>query len=147
MGGSQTFPKLSEQSLDEHGVIHFHLDQLERALREFDPAAADAEGIRNLAVRIDSFKERLDEHFGLEEDGGLLQGVLDALPQAESDVRRVKTQHARMSEALEGVRRAARAGDLAGATALKAELERVLSMLREHEREEDALVRRALRQG
>ena len=52
-----------------------------------------------------------------------------------------------MSEALEGVRRAARAGDLGGAAALKTELERVLSMLREHEREEDALVRRALRQG
>ena len=33
------------------------------------------------------------------------------------------------------------------APALKEELSRVLQMMREHEKEEDALVRRALRQG
>ena len=147
MNGSQAFPKLGEQSLEEHGLIHFHLDQLERALREFDPAEASDEALRTLAVRIDSFKERLDEHFGVEEEGGLLQGILEALPQAESDVRRIKTQHARVNEALDSARRLARSGDLEEAAALKDELTRVLTMMREHEREEDALVRRALRQG
>jgi hemerythrin-like domain-containing protein len=145
MGGSQTFPKLGEQSVDDHAVIHFHLDQLERALRDFNPAGVDVEAIRNLAVRIDSFCERLDEHFAIEEDGGLLQGVLDALPQAESDVRRIKTEHARLRETLETARRTARAGEPADAAHLKAELERVVLALREHEREEDALVKRALR--
>ena len=147
MSGSQAFPKLGEQSLEEHGLIHFHLDQLERALKEFDPAEASEEALRTLAVRIDSFKERLDEHFGVEEEGGLLQGILEALPQAESDVRRIKTQHARVNEALDSARRLARSGDLVEAAALKDELNRVLTMMREHEREEDALVRRALRQG
>lgn len=146
MSGSQTFSKLSEQALEEHALVHFHLDQLERALREFDAPAADAEGLRNLAVRIDSFRDRLEEHFATEEDGGLLQGVLDALPQAESDVRRIKNQHARVIEALEGARRAARSGDLGAAAALKDDLMRLVAALREHEREEDALVRRALRQ-
>ena len=28
MSGSQTFPKLSQQALDEHRQIHFHLDLL-----------------------------------------------------------------------------------------------------------------------
>jgi hypothetical protein len=147
MSGSQTFPKLGEQSLEEHGLIRFHLDQLERALQGFDPASATVDTLRTLAVRIDSFKERLDEHFGSEEDGGLLQGILDALPQAESDVRRIKTQHARVREALDAARRLARGGDPAEASALKDELARVLTMMREHEKEEDALVRRALRQG
>ena len=147
MSGSQTFPKLGEQSLEEHGLIQFHLDQLERALSGFDPAAATPDTLRTLAVRIDSFKERLDEHFGAEEEGGLLQGILDALPQAESDVRRIKTQHARVHEALDAARRLARGGDPAEAPALKSELARVLTMMREHEGEEDALVRRALRQG
>lgn len=147
MNGSQAFPKLGEQSLEEHGLIHFHLDQLERALKEFDPAEASDEALRTLAVRIDSFKERLDEHFGVEEEGGLLQGILEALPQAESDVRRIKTQHARVNEALDSARRLARSGDLEEAAALKDELTRVLTMMREHEREEDALVRRALRQA
>ena len=147
MSGSQTFSRLSEQALEEHALVHFHLDQLDRAVREFDAAAADAEAVRNLAVRIDSFKERLEEHFATEEDGGLLQGVLDALPQAESDVRRIKNQHARVLEALEGARRAARSGDLGVAAALKDELTRLVAALRDHEREEDALVRRALRQS
>ena len=147
MSGSQTFPKLGEQSLEEHGVIHFHLDQLDRALQGFDADTATPDTLRTLAVRIDSFKERLDEHFGAEEEGGLLQGILDALPQAESDVRRIKTQHARVHEALDAARRLARGGDPAEAAALKAELARVLTMMREHEKEEDALVRRALRQG
>ena len=147
MSGSQIFAKLSGQALDEHGLIHFHLDQLERALADLDPAAASPEGLLTVAVRIDSFKERLDEHFGNEESGGLLQGIQDALPQTESDVRRIRAQHARLGEALERSRAIARRGDPAEASALKQELGRFLAMMREHEREEDALVKLALRQG
>jgi hypothetical protein len=146
MAASQIFSKLSEDALEEHGLIHFHLDQLERALADLDPASAAAETMRTVAVRIDSFKERLDEHFGTEEDGGLLQGILDALPQTESDVRRIRTQHARLGEALERARAIARRGNPAEAPALKDELDRFLTTMREHEREEDALVKRALRQ-
>jgi hemerythrin-like domain-containing protein len=147
MTGSQIFAKLSERVFEEHGLIHFHLDQLERALSDLDPGSALPETLRTVAVRIDSFKERLDEHFGTEEDGGLLQGILDALPQTESDVRRIRTQHARLGEALERARSIARRGDPAEAPSLKEELDRFLAMMREHEREEDALVKRALRQG
>jgi hemerythrin-like domain-containing protein len=146
MTGSQIFSKLSEQAIEEHGLIHFHLDQLERALSDLDPANAEPETLRTVAVRIDSFKERLDEHFGTEE-GGLLQGILDALPQTESDVRRIRTQHARLGEALERARAIARRGDPAEASALKEHLDRFLATMREHEREEDELVKRALRQG
>jgi hypothetical protein len=147
MTGSQIFAKLSQQALDDHGLIHFHLDQLERALAELDPDHALPEALRTVAVRIDSFKERLDEHFGFEEDGGLLQGILDALPQAESDVLRIRTQHARLGEALERARAIARRGDPVEAASLKDELDRFLALMREHEREEEALVAQALRQG
>lgn len=147
MSGSQIFAKLSEQALDEHGLIHFHLDQLERALSDLNSEAASPEGLRTVAVRIDSFKERLDEHFGNEERGGLLQGIQDALPQTESDVRRIRAQHVRLGEALERSRAIARRGDPAEASSLKQELGRFLAMMREHEREEDALVKLALRQG
>jgi hemerythrin-like domain-containing protein len=147
MTGSQIFSKLSEQAIEEHGLIRFHLDQLERALSDLDPATADAETLRTFAVRIDSFKERLDEHVGTEEEGGLLQGILDALPQTESDVRRIRTQHARLGEALERARAIARRGDPAEASALKDQLDRFLAKMREHEREEDELVKRAVRQG
>jgi len=147
MSGSQIFAKLSEQALEEHGLIHFHIDQLERALSDLDPANAQPETLRTVAVRIDSFKERLAEHFGTEEDGGLLQGILDALPQTESDIRRIRAQHVRLGESLEKARVIARRGDPVEAPILKEELDRFLAMVREHEREEEALVKRALRQN
>ena len=147
MTGSQIFAKLSEQALEEHGLIHFHIDQLERALSELDPANALPESLLTVAVRIDSFKERLAEHFGTEEDGGLLQAISDALPQTESDIRRLRTQHARLGEMLEKARVIAHRGDPEEAPALKDELDRFLALVREHEREEEALVKRALRQS
>ena len=147
MTAPEIFAKLSQQALEEHGLIHFHIDQLERALSELDPAHAEPEALRTVAVRIDSFKERLEEHFGTEEGGGLLQGIQDALPQAESDVRRMRAQHARLGEALERARAIARRGEPAEALALKDELDRFLAQIREHEREEEALVKQALRQG
>ena len=147
MTGSEIFAKLNEQTLEDHGLIHFHLDQLERALADLDPGHPLPETLRTVAVRIDSFKERLDEHFASEEDGGLLQGILDALPQTESDVRRIRTQHARLGEALERARAIARRGNPGEAPALKEELDRFLAAMREHERDEEALVRRALRQA
>ena len=146
MTGSQMFAKLTERALEEHALIHFHLDQLERALLDLDPEHALPETLRTVTVRIDSFKERLTEHFGTEEDGGLLQGILGALPQAESDVRRLRAQHPRLDEALERARAIARRGDPAEAPVLKAELDRFLALMREHERDEDALLKRALRQ-
>jgi hypothetical protein len=146
MSGSQIFSKLSDRAVEEHGVIHFYLDQLERALSDLDPVGANDGMLRTVAVRIDSFKERLTEHFGTEEDGGLLQGIQDALPQAESDVRRLRAQHARLVEALEKARAIARRDDPTEAPILKAELDRFLAMMREHERDEDALLKRALRQ-
>ena len=147
MTGPQTFSKLSSESLDEHGLIHFHLDQLERAAEQLAASPADPETLRTIAVRIDSFKERLEEHFAHEEDGGLLQGVQDALPQAESDVKRIRAQHARMAESLERVRGIARRGDTAEIAALQVELRRLIATIREHEQEEDSLVKRALKQA
>jgi hemerythrin-like domain-containing protein len=147
MNGPQTFPKLSAQSLEEHALIHFHLDQLERAVKALDAGTVEPEPLRTIAVRIDSFKDRLEEHFATEEEGGLLQGLQDALPQADSDVRRIRTQHARISESLERVRGIARRADPAEAPALKAELDELLAEIRDHEREEEALVRRALKQA
>ena len=147
MNGSPTFPKLTERSAEEHGVIAFHLDQLGRALGEFDAGAASADALLDLALRIDSFKDRLEEHFRDEEDGGLLQAVVEALPQTESDLRRLKTEHKRLCGALDELRRVARSGEVAQAAAIKVELERVVEAIREHEREEDTLFRRAIRQA
>jgi iron-sulfur cluster repair protein YtfE (RIC family) len=144
MSGSQTFPKLSQQALDEHRQIHFHLDLLAKAVAELDAATADAESLMNLAARIESLKERLEEHFHEEENGGLYQGILDQMPQAESDVLRLMAQHERTLQAVETARVLARRREPSETALLRSDLERIMEMMREHETEEEALVARAL---
>jgi hemerythrin-like domain-containing protein len=147
MSGSQTFPKLSRQAAEAHEQIHFHLDLLAKAVAALDPEQTDGEALLNLAARIESFKERLEEHFRDEEDGGLYQGVLDEIPQAESDVMRLMAQHERTLQALETARILARRKEPSEVALLRSDLDRIIEMMREHEEEEDALVRRALERG
>ncbi len=144
MSGSQTFQKLSAESLEEHRQIHFHVEQLAKALLALDPTTADEGSLAEIAARIESLKERLEEHFRGEEDAGLYQGILDAIPQVEPDVMRLMAQHERILADLEGARAIARRRDLAETASLRAELERALGVLRDHEHEEEALVQRAL---
>lgn len=144
MSGSQTFDKLTRQSAEAHRQIHFHLDLLAKAVATLDPERTDGDALLNLAARIESLKERLEEHFREEEDGGLYQGVLDQIPQAESDVTRLMAQHERTLHALETARILARRKEPREAPLLRSDVERILEMMREHEAEEDALVRRAL---
>jgi len=144
MSGPQTFPKLSQQAAEAHRQIHFHLDLLSKAVEALDPERTDGEALMNLVARIDSLRDRLEEHFRDEEDGGLYQGVLDQLPQAESDVMRLMAQHERTLQALETARVLARRKEPSEVALLRSDLSRILDMMREHEEEEDALMRRAL---
>lgn len=144
MNGSQTFPKLTAEAIEEHRQIHFHMNQLTKALEAMGTPAVDSDRMLDVAARIDSLKERLEEHFRGEEDAGLYQGILDALPQAESDVMRLMSEHERILRDLEGARTLARKKDPSDATFLRTDLERILGVLRDHEREEEALLQRAL---
>lgn len=144
MSGSQTFPKLTAEALEEHRQIHFHVNQLKKALEAMGAPDIDSERMMDVAARIDSLKERLEEHFKGEEDAGLFQGILDAVPQAESDVMRLMSEHERILRDLDGSRTLARKKDPADAAFLRTDLERILGVLRDHEREEEDLVQRAL---
>jgi len=144
--GSQTYQRLSQQSLEEHQQIHFYLDQLTRAMQGLNDGVPDLEPIRRLAAQIESLRERIDEHFQLEENGGLFQAVLDVIPGAEPEVRRLTSQHQRIVQLLEMARIRARGSNLDELTLLRDELDRFLQAMRQHEREEEALLRRALRE-
>jgi hypothetical protein len=144
--GSQTYQRLSQQSLEEHQQIHFYLDQLTRAMQGLGAGVPDLEPIRRLAAQIESLRERIDEHFHLEENGGLFQAVLDVIPGAEPEVRRLTSQHQRIVQLLEMARIRARGSNLDELTLLRDELDRFLQAMRQHEREEEALLRRALRE-
>jgi hemerythrin len=143
--GSQTYQKLGEQALEEHEQIHFYLDQLVRTMGAFPAHPQDAEPFRRLAAQIESLRERIDEHFQHEEQGGLFQAVVDALPGADLEVRRLAAQHVRIVQLLEMARIRARRSTPAEIEPLRDELDRFLQSMRHHEREEDALLRRALR--
>lgn len=144
--GSQTYQRLSQQSLEEHQQIHFYLDQLTRAMQGLGAEVPDVEPIRRLAAQIESLRERIDEHFQHEEHGGLFQAVLDVLPGADPEVRRLTAQHQRVIQLLEIARIRARGSNVGEVAALRDELDRFLQAMRQHEREEEALLRRALRE-
>jgi hypothetical protein len=144
MSGSQTFPKLTAEALEEHRQIHFHVNLLSRSLESLGVSEVDADRMLDVAARIESLRERLEEHFKSEEDAGLYQGILDALPQAEPDVMRLMGEHEKVLLDLEGARTIARRRDPEEAPLLRSELERAIATLRDHEREEEALVQRAL---
>lgn len=144
--GSPTFQKLSEQSLEEHQQIHFYLDQLVRTINGLGQARDAVEPLRRLAAQIESLRERVDEHFQLEEHGGLFQGVLDATPGADLEIRRLTSQHVRIVQLLEMARIRARRSVPEEIGTLRDDLDRFLQSMRQHEREEEALLRRALRE-
>jgi hemerythrin HHE cation binding domain-containing protein len=144
MSGSQIFQRLRRQSLEDHQQVHFYLDRLAFSLAQLDMASPGTESFQRLAAELDGLRERLDEHFRFEQDGGLFPALQDALPEADADVRRLSAEHRRIVEAVELARIRAHRGDLTETALLRGEVEAFLGLLREHEREEDALLRRAL---
>jgi hemerythrin len=143
MSGHQTFQRLTRQALEEHRQIHFYLDQVAQTLDRLR-GLADAEPMRRLAAQVEGLRERLVEHHQLEERGGLFQAILDALPARRVEIDRLTNQHAKMIEILEMARLHAQCGGVAEAEALRVDLEKFLEMFREHERQEEQLLRQAI---
>jgi hypothetical protein len=139
-----TFQRLSRETLEQHGQIHFYLDQVNQSLAALGGSMADVEPMRRLAAQIDGLKERLVEHYQTEEQGGLFQAILELLPACRVEVERLTGQHAKMIEILEMARLHAQHGDVSEAAELREDLERFLGMFRRHERDEELLLAQAM---
>ena len=144
MTGSQTFPGLTRQVLDEHQQIHFFLQLLARSMQNLEPAGTDAEFLRRIAAQIEGLRERLDEHFAVEEEGGLFRALADLVPESRSEVQALASEHGHILEMLEMARIRAEYGPASEGHILRAELESFLATIGEHERREEALLQRAL---
>jgi hemerythrin-like domain-containing protein len=144
MTGTPTFQRLSRRAVEEHQQIEFFLDQLLTSLDALDADAADVEPLRRLAAQIDSFRERLEEHFQHEEEDGLFQAVLDLLPDAGPVVDGLISQHERMIEVLQMARIHAERGEPCEANELRSDLQKFLETMRAHEKTEESLLERAL---
>jgi len=143
MNEPRTFERLTEQSLEEHGQIHFFLEQLRKALGDVVPGQADVEPMRRVAAELEGLVERLREHFQREEEG-LFHALVDADETRGTDVRRLENQHERLMEILEMARIHAGRGEAADAALLKEDIEGFMAVLAAHEGAEDALFRRTL---
>lgn len=144
MTGSQTFPALTRQTLEEHQQVHFYLDQLARGLSGLAVGTATTETLRRLAAQIDGLRERLVEHFGSEETGGLFRALTDLMPETRAQVQALAEQHGRALELLDMARVRAQYGETEEAQVLRADLESFIEFVRDHEKREEALLSRAL---
>jgi hemerythrin-like domain-containing protein len=143
MNEPRIFERLSEQSLEEHGQIHFFLERLQKALGGVVPGQADVEPMRRVAAELEGLVERLQEHFQREEQV-LFHALVDADEACRADVRHLENQHERLMEILEMARIHAGRGEAADAALLKADVEGFLAVLAAHEGAEESLFRRAL---
>jgi hemerythrin-like domain-containing protein len=143
MSEPRTFERLTERSLEEHGQIHFFLEQLRKALGDVVPGQAGVEPMRRVAAELEGLVERLREHFQREEEG-LFHALVDADETRGADVRRLENQHERLMEILEMARIHAGRGEAADAALLKGDVEGFMAVLAAHECAEEALFRRAL---
>ena len=143
MSGSQTFQQVTKETLEEHRQIHFYLDQISRTLEALEQSR-DTEPMRRLAAQIEGLKERLLEHHQAEERGGVFQSILEIMPECRVEISRLINQHDRMIEILEMARIHAQHGSAAEAEGLRVDLKNFLEMFRQHERNEDRLLKRAL---
>jgi hypothetical protein len=74
----------------------------------------------------------------------LFQAILDALPSRRVEIDRLRHQHNRMIEILEMARLHALRGEPSEADALRIDLEGFLETFRQHEREEEELLKLAI---
>lgn len=144
MTGPQTFQRISKETLEEHRQIHFYLDQISRTLDGLREGLSDTEPMRRLAAQIEGLKERLVEHHQAEEKGAFFQALLEVMPDARVEISRLINQHERFIEILEMARIHAQCGEAHEADALRVDLQGFLEMFREHEAEEERLLKRAI---
>jgi hemerythrin-like domain-containing protein len=143
MSGSQTFQRITRQTIDEHRQIHFYLDQVSLTLKSLG-SGTEVEPLRRLAAQIEGLKERLLEHHHAEEKGGLFQAILEAMPDCRVEVSRLTLQHDKMIEVLEMARIHAQCGGVTEGTSLRTDLEGFLEMFRRHEQDEEQLLKLAM---
>ena len=144
MSGSQTSQSITRETLEEHRQIHFYLDQISLTLEGMRAGLSDVEPMRRLAAQIEGLKERLVDHHRAEEQDGLFQVILELLPDRRVEISRLINQHEKMIEILEMARIHAQCGEPSEADALRVDMESVLDTFREHEREEDQLLQKAI---
>ena len=138
-----TYERLHEKILEEHRQIHFYLDQVLRTLDTLEDQKT-VEPMRRLAAQLVSLTERLVEHREMEEREGLYAAILEVLPEARKDLRKLEKQHPRMIEIVEMAKIHAQYGQIEEAPELREDLEGYIEMIRNHALAEEAILEQAI---
>jgi len=146
MDEGRTSECLDREALDQHRLIHFFLERLERSVESLDGEGGE-ERLRRLPAELDSFRHHLEEHNRAEVDGGLLQSALDALPDDEDEILHLSDQNDRLVDAVGIALLRSRESSIADVGELRAELLELVRRVRDHERCDEHLLERALLAG
>ena len=143
MKGTQTFERVSRETLEEHRQIHFYLDQIEVTLKALGQGRSDAESLLRLAAQLEGLKEQLIEHYRAEQQG-LFPAIAELLPDCRVEIDRLSGEHAKMIEILEIARIHVQQSGPASSRELRDDLEGFLELFRRHETQEERLLGRAM---
>ena len=128
----------------EHFALGQRMRQLEESFQQRQPEASGAAGARPVLELLEEFDRVLREHFTSEERGGYFSEILAVAPRLSLRVARLKERHVEYRERskllLDLATKAASESDW---MEVQARLAAFLRALREHEREENELVREA----
>jgi hemerythrin-like domain-containing protein len=145
----RTEPTLAERLLQEHEVVRQIIHQLELLVEEGGLIGQDADWGRRLCTELAAFRQHLQRHFALEEEGGFLLDVVTHLPQATERVENLRREHREILQVIDELIHDSNL--LAYGTGLplvkfRHQILQVLSTIRRHEADENALVQRVFYQ-
>lgn len=129
--------------LREHEIVHEIIWQLERLIEEGGLVGQSAEWSQRLCNELSAFYNHLERHFALEERGGYMLDVVAMVPEASAQVEQLRQQH---EQILRRVKELIREGDMIAAemggsvAELRQRVQQVLSLIRQHETDENALI-------
>jgi len=136
--------------MDAHEMARVMREEHEQVLRVADEirrhaaeAATTAAWIDEFRRQVRQFRDHLQSHFTLEEQGGYLACVVEERPMLHEDVETLKRQHEEMSRRLDALHHEAGALTPENHPAVarcRAEVAALLEALAEHEALEDHLV-------
>lgn len=132
-----------DEILREHEIVHEIIWQLERLIDEGGLVGQSSEWSERLCNELSAFYNHLERHFALEERGGYMLDVVAMLPEASAQVEQLRQQHAQI---LRRVKELIREGDMIAAqmggsvAELRQRVQQVLSLIRQHESDENALI-------
>jgi hypothetical protein len=144
-GAKRTRGRDKKGRLAELRTQHDRLGALFAALSELvGSIALDPESRARALHLLDDLESQLPAHFAYEEAGGYLSEELAAAPRLRHRAGRLQREHRELSLRLSHFARHARAGEATDWKGLAEELRDFIDAVRQHELEENRLIRSAL---